>query len=238
MNIKKFDNNVYYYISTKDINAPYENSLALHTNQEAIKIIQNRENLNLPSGLKFIVANQTHSDNVIIIKNNQSQGWNDEISAIKDCDSLITNLPNIALTILTADCVPILIYDRDKKVISAVHSGWRGTKKRILKKTISKMIMNFNSNIEDIEVFIAPSIRGCCYEVNWEVAKEFNKYIKIEDKYMLDLAKINHSELIEMGIKNIKISPYCTSCDNDKFFSYRKEKGCNGRFMSIIWIAK
>jgi len=241
MNIyNKFDNYAHYFVSTKDINIPYQNSLALHTNQNPTKIIQNRNNLNLPKGLNFVVANQTHSNNIQIIKDNLSKGWSDEKSAIKDCDGLITNLENLGLCILSADCVPILIYDKANRVISAIHAGWRGTKDNIVKNAISQMIMNFNSKIESIEVFIAPSIRDCCYEVDLEVAKFFDTYTQKSGKYMLDLANINASKLIDMGIKssNIKISPICTSCSSDKFFSYRKERGCDGRFMSIIWLNK
>jgi len=242
--IKHLSNSCHYYISTKDNSCAYQNSLALHTNQNPQDIIYNRKNISLSSKpLEFIVANQVHSNIVKVIDEKVSKGWIESSSAIKDCDGLITNQKGVVLTILTADCVPILIYDKSKEVISALHAGWRGTKSQITKEAISKMIKEFNSNPKDISVFIAPSIRGCCYEVGVEVAREFEEYRayctpKKDDKYMLDLSAINRVQLLDMGVesKNIEISTSCTACESDRFFSYRKESGCDGRFMSMIWM--
>jgi len=233
-------------VTTKSKLFPYQFSLALHTGEEHYDILQNREQLTNvyfdDKYLNFIVANQTHSDHVKHITQAQTRGWEEYKTSISDCDALITNVPNIILTILTADCVPILLYDKNKQVIAAVHAGWKGTNKKILMKTIEEMIQIYGCNTQDIIAGIGPSIGKCCYEVNHDVAKFFahipHAYTIIKDKYMLDLPYINKQQLLNIGIKkeNIELSNICTSCKVERFFSYRKELGCSGRFMSMIGI--
>ena len=231
-------------VTTKSTLLPYSFSLALHTGEYSHNIIQNREKISEyfshQSILNYIVANQTHSDHIHIIDKQETKGWKSIEDAISDCDALITNKPNIILTILTADCVPILLYDKEKQVVAAVHAGWKGTKSEILSKTILKMIDTYQCDTKDIIVGIAPSIGACCYEVDYNVAQHFSNipqgYTRKNDKYMLDLPYINKQQLLEIGIleENIEMSNICTACEVDRFFSYRKENGCSGRFMSMI----
>ena len=228
-------------MTQKEKSAAYSFSLALHTKENPSDIIQNRQYFSkeFPHA-KFIVANQTHSANIHIIKEAKELGWNTLEDAIENCDALITNQKDIMLTILTADCVPILLFDSKQKVVSAVHAGWKGTDKEILFKTVQKMQETFNSNPKDILAGIAPSIGKCCYEVDWNVAQHFEKikhaYDKKEEKYMLDLPYINKLQLLRAGLKeeNIEMSNVCTACEVEHYFSYRKEGGCSGRFMSMI----
>ncbi len=102
------------------------------------------------------------------------------------------------------------------------------------------MVKEFNSNPKDILVGVAPSIRGCCYEVDFNVAKHFLDYkdsiTSLENgKYMLDLVGVNITQLLNGGVlkKNIEDSKICTCCDFNNFFSYRKT-ACSGRFLSAI----
>jgi YfiH family protein len=231
-------------VTTKSDAYPYSFSLALHTGEEKESIIHNRQKLvrklQTKSNLHFIVANQTHSDIIRIISEEKTQGWNSTHDAIQECDAMITDKPNIILSILTADCVPILLYDTKKNVVAAIHAGWKGTKAEITYKTVKKMQKFFNSKPEDIIAGIAPSIGSCCYEVGEDVAKHFfqisHSFTKKGEKYMLDLAYINKIQLLNSGLhtKQIEMSNVCTSCNVEHFFSYRKEKGCSGRFMSMI----
>jgi len=125
------------------------------------------------------------------------------------------------------------------RVVSAVHAGWRGTKEKITQKTVEKMIKEFESDPKDILIGIAPSIRRCCYEVDFNVAKYFleykDSYNNLDKKYMLDLVNINIQQLLEVGIQrdNIEDSNICTSCSFNNYFSYRKTT-CDGRFLSAI----
>jgi len=231
-------------VSHKSIEHPYDFSLALHTGEEEEKIIQNRsaivKYLSTNKPLHFIVANQTHSDHVKVITGQKTQGWSTLQDAVEDCDALITQEKNVILCILTADCVPILLYDPENKVVAAVHAGWKGSKAGIVSKTVQKMQDTFGSKAEKIIAGVAPSIGGCCYEVDEEVAKHFfeipESFSKRGNKYMLDLPYINKYQLLGSGLKeeNIEMSGVCTACDVEKYFSYRKEQGCSGRFMSMI----
>jgi YfiH family protein len=231
-------------VTTKSEDKPYAFSLALHTGETAESIMTNRQQLakklQSDTSLTFIVANQIHSDTIRVIDKASTSGWESLSDAIEDCDALVTNIPHVVLTILTADCVPILLYDPIHEVIAAVHAGWKGSKAEIVKKTVQKMTEIFGCYPSDIQAGIAPAIGGCCYEVGKEVAEHFfympDAYKQKDEKYMLDLPNVNKQQLLDAGLKeeNIEMSHICTACDVEYYFSYRKEQGCSGRFMSII----
>ena len=230
-------------VSTKNTNAPYDFSLALHTGEAHADILHNRLQLSQHFGrvsYHYIVAQQTHSDHIHIVTQQHTQGWREECTAIADCDALITSQRNVVLTILTADCVPILLYDPVQKVIAIVHAGWKGTAAKIAAKTVTKMATHFGSDASNILAGIGPAIGKCCYEVGEDVAKYFSEYpygySQKKSKYMLDLPHINETQLCHVGVlkSNIVRSGICTACNVARFFSYRKEQGCSGRFMSMI----
>ena len=233
--------NCLHLITKKEKTASYSFSLALHTEEDPEKIVKNRKQFsNIFPNFKFIGAKQTHSANIHIVKEAKERGWNSLEDAIENTDALITNQVNVMLSILTADCVPILLFDAQNKVIAAVHAGWKGTQKEIVKKTVEKMQEVFDSHPKNILASIAPSIGKCCYEVDWNVAKNFlkveNAYTQNKTKYMLDLPHINKTQLLNAGLKeeHIELSNVCTACEVQDYFSYRKEGGCSGRFMSMI----
>lgn len=231
-------------VTMKSSIAPYELSVALHTGEDEHTIVNNRKKIAQGLGWEdtsnFVIANQTHSDHITIIDKNKSYGWKSLEDAVEDCDALITDKKDVVLSILTADCVPVLLLDSHKGVIAAVHAGWKGTKEQIVAKTVAKMVQSFGCNPEDIIAGVAPSIGTCCYEVGDDVAQHFvhteHVHVKNEDKYMLDLPAINKEQLLASGLleSNIEMSQICTACEVDRFFSYRKEGGCSGRFMSMI----
>ena len=230
-----------HFITEKDTTQPYSFSLALHTQEKPKEIISNRTQLKQRyPNMSFVVANQTHSDNIYMVKERRERGWEKQEDAIEDCDALITNQANIMLTILTADCIPILLFDPIQNVVGAVHAGWRGTQKEIVVKTIKKMESEFHCDAKNIVAGIAPSIGKCCYEVDWGVAQHFknieNAYKQRGEKFMLDLPHINRTQLLQAGLKeeSIELSHVCTACEVEHYFSYRKEQGCSGRFMSMI----
>ena len=230
-----------HLVSQKNPTKEYGFSLALHTDENPQKILQNRATIQdkFPN-MEFIVADQTHSNNIEIIKKKETRGWESQESVIQDCDAFITNQNGIMLTILTADCVPILLFDPKKNVIGAVHAGWRGTKQEIVLKTVEKMQQKFGSTPQDIIAGVAPSIGRCCYEVGEDVAKYFfedrSSFTQKGKKIMLDLPYVNKMQLLKSGLleQNIEMSEVCTACKVDDYFSYRKEQECSGRFMSMI----
>jgi YfiH family protein len=153
------------------------------------------------------------------------------------CDGLISNNPDDILMVMVADCIPILFFDKVKKVIGVAHAGRNGTFLNISKSIIEKMVDRFDCRADDIKVILGPSIQKCCYEVSVElsdiVKKSFGK--EFENKRYIDLQGINKKQLLELGIKeeNIKVSSICTKCGSNKYFSYRLDKTC-GRFAGII----
>ncbi len=231
-------------VTTKRSLEPYSFSLALHTGEDKASIIDNRKKvsslLGLESDFYFIVANQTHSDHIRVITQKETKGWKGLDDAVEDCDALITDEKGVMLTILTADCVPVLLYDKEKEVVAAIHAGWKGTEAKIVAKTLEMMRKVYDTDPKDIIAGIAPAIGRCCYEVGEDVAKHFfnepRSFDVLGKKYMLDLPFINKKQLLDSGVRkeHIEMSGICTACKVEKFFSYRKEQGCSGRFMSMI----
>jgi YfiH family protein len=133
-----------------------------------------------------------------------------------------------------------LLFDPTQKAIGAVHAGWRGTQSEILYHTILKMQKLYGSKPSEILAYIAPSIGACCYEVGFDVAKHFlatpNALTQQGEKYMLNLPYLNALQLQKVGLKSehIEHSKICTACEVERYFSYRQEKGCSGRFASLI----
>ena len=238
------ENSLICAVSKKELDKSYAFSLALHTGEEHKKIVSNRrslaQQLSLQEDTIFVIANQTHSDHVAVIEEKQTRGWERLEDAVEDCDALVTNLSGVVLAVLTADCVPILLYDPVREVVAAVHAGWRGTEAGIVRKTIEVMEKRFGSDPSDLLAGVAPAIGKCCYEVGEDVASHFIGYPDaIErrgEKFMLDLPSINKEQMLAAGVpeKQIEMSGTCTACEVDQFFSYRKEQGCSGRFMSLI----
>ncbi len=230
--------------TAKSLSLPYSGSLALHTGEEAEKIAENRNILknHFPETASFVSLSQVHGDNIADITEKRDIGWQNYDETYK-ADAIVTAVPQIVITILTADCVPILLYDPAKKVIAAVHAGWRGSESRIVHKTVEYMKKRYGCESSDIVAAIGPSIGGCCYEVDDAVASKFTDYkdsvVKTSgNQYMLDLKSVNRQQLLDNGLEemNIEVSSVCTACDNERFFSYRKDGGCTGRFISAIML--
>ncbi len=191
----------------------------------------------------FLFPWQTHNDNIKVIFNPEEKNDN-----LADTDGIITNLPGICISVLTADCVPLIFYDPLKQVIGVVHSGWRGTVKGIAAKMIQTFISEFNSKASDILVGIGPSIGPDVYEVGKDViegvkntfgkASEFILKETKKDKAYLNLWKANRFLLEQAGVlpENIEKAYICTYTDHEYFFSARRlGKDC-GRFGAGIML--
>lgn len=186
---------------------------------------------------KPLFLNQVHSDVVHFI---------DEVpSKNPRGDALATRLSGLLLVIKSADCLPILLADLGRRVIAAVHCGWKGTLRRILGKTVSGMREHYGSDPEEILAAFGPCIGGGCYEVGDEVRRSYLQE-KFSDstfrpipgrhgKYLFDLAEANMLQLISQGIKRERIFTVgvCTHC-NERYPSYRRDKDRTGRMLSFI----
>lgn len=184
---------------------------------------------------QLFLLKQMQLDDILILK-----GPVDGKTLPLKYDAQITNTPNQFLGILTADCIPILVVDRKKRVISAIHAGRQGTALGITQKVLRKMKEEWGCSEHDLLVTLGPSIGPCCYEIDEKVfLKEWENFSipKGAGRWMLDLPKINMAQLEEEGMKQDQIYwvDLCTRCNSDLFFSYRGE-GRTGRQLSFVGI--
>ncbi len=202
------------------------------------KVVKNRERFLRKFGIEdrlTIKADLVHGSNVEFVSIKESG------KIIDKTDGLITADKNLFLTITVADCLPIFLYDPEKEIIGLIHGGWRNLAKNILAVAVGKMVKNFGSLPEDILIGIGPGISQCHFEVKNDVLAEFKPYLKEvllkkEGKSFLDLKKIARIQLINPGIKeeNIEISPECTFCLPEKYFSFRREKPKQAQTMIAV----
>lgn len=200
-----------------------------------------------PENLVF--SDQIHEDTIYsVTKDDCGKGYTKEL--LKGNDGLVTNERQVPLVTFYADCVPIFFYDPVKEVIGMAHSGWRGTVKRIGCKMLSKMQTEYGSKVEDILVVIAPSICKDCYEISEDVANEFKKEMKEistelyleekgNEKYQLDLWKVNEEMLLRAGVKreHLAVTDLCTCCNPELFFSHRASEGKRGNLAGFMMLS-
>ena len=190
---------------------------------------------------KLILLNQTHSNKFSFISDN----YKFNKKRIK-ADALITNVKNVAIGILTADCAPMLLYDSNKKIIGAIHAGWKGAYKKIILKVI-KYLLKKGSNLNNLHFVIGPSISQKNYEVGIEFKKKFLKQNLKNKKYFnnfknriyFSLKDYINGQLKDLGIKNIEIIKKDTYNRKNNFFSSRRSRKKNhdyGRNISVIMI--
>jgi len=206
--------------------------------------LENRKNFLVSLGIDYqnlVCAKQVHGSLARYIQEiDKGQGALSYDNAISDTDALITDKKNVPLSIFTADCLSVFLYDPKTPGIGLVHAGWRSSKENAAAKAVQLMQEKFNAKAEDLYAGFGPAIRDCCFEAEGEFADFFalEYLIKRDGRYYLDLAGINKKQLLAQGVKdkNIFDSKICTACRNEEFFSYRKEGiGC-GRMMSIMML--
>jgi polyphenol oxidase len=245
--LKKYKN-VVQFVTTRngaDLNdyfGGYNMSLMVNDSEE--QITQNRQNLAValqvsPNNLYIPV--QTHSEHIVTItEENFSE-------SLEDTDALCTNVKNICIATLAADCVPIILYDPINHCAATIHAGWKGTKKRILQKTIQQMSALYNTSSTDLIVCIGPSISDSVYEVGNEVAEEFSylnisertlvikEHVNPEKKY-LNIQQANIQQALEVGVlsSNIENAEICTFQNPELLYSARYFKNKCGRFATGI----
>ena len=186
---------------------------------------------------KLMLMNQTHGTKVIEIKKNNC---NKKINS----DAMITRIKGLGLGVVTADCVPVIIYDLKNEVIGCVHAGWKGAFNDIIKKTIYK-IKKINPN-NKIFASIGPCIGRKSYEVDLNFYKKFifkslknKKYFsyKNENKKFFDLRKFVSNKLTELKVKVDHVD-HDTFREKSNFFSYRRSCKLShkdyGRCISVI----
>ena len=194
------------------------------------------------SSKNLILLNQIHSNKFYFINKNY------KFKKKKlNGDALITNVKKIALGVLVADCVPVLIYDKNLKIISAIHAGWKGVYKEIIKKVV-KFLIKKGSNTKNLVAVIGPSISEKSYEVQKDFKDKFLKkdkqskfFFKIrKNKTYFGLNKYVYYHLKKLGIKNLEIIKKNTFDPKNNFFSARRsiqnKENDYGRNISVIMI--
>ncbi|VAX17443.1 FIG00003370: Multicopper polyphenol oxidase [hydrothermal vent metagenome] len=190
----------------------------------------------------FLVR-QVHGDVVYDLKNTSASPA--QVAEVQ-ADAIITRLTDMPIGVLTADCVPVVVYDTRLQVTGVIHAGRKGTALKIVSKTIRAMQNFYGCDLENILVEMGPGIGGCCYEVDKDCIEPFKKlypdlasmYKPLPSgKFMLDLFVANEEDARMAGIdpKNISQSGICTSCQVEHFFSYRRE-GKTGRMLTVAML--
>lgn len=198
---------------------------------------------------QLIIPYQTHSVNALVIdKEFLQQNAEKRNEQLQNIDALITQEKGVCLCVSTADCTPILLYDRKRQVIAAIHAGWRGSVNYIVRKTLEQMNRLYNTQGEDIFAAIGPCIGFDAFEVGDEVYDAFKQndfpmeYIsgwKPEThKWHIDLQMANSVQLIDFGVptEQIDICDICTFTHYEKFFSARRLGIKSGRILSGIFM--
>ncbi len=205
---------------------------ALHVNDESKNIFQNRQKikqmLKLPA--EPVWLQQIHSNRVIKAENNKP---------LTQADASYTDQAGIVCTVMTADCLPVLLSSVDGSEIAAIHAGWRG----LLAGIISNTLAQFKSS--QVLAWLGPAIGPKCFEVGKEVEQAFNNKSsqfnpafesKNNDKFLANIYQLASIELSMRGVTKIYGGNFCTVSDNQRFFSYRRD-GETGRMATLIWRA-
>ena len=155
----------------------------------------------------------------------------------KDADGMICNEAGILLVVKIADCCCVMIYDPVQQAVAALHSGWRGTYKNIVRHGIEGMKQHFGSLPGDLLVFLSPSASGERYEVGWDVARYFPESAKQlnDEKFLFDNKRELYGQLLSCGVspQNIEVSDICTISDTN-YHSYRRDGQKSGRMAAFI----
>ena len=190
---------------------------------------------------RLVLTRQTHSDIVRVVRHTDHASLCHR--DYPECDALVTDDPGTALMVFTADCTPVLLWDRVTGAVGAAHAGWRGTAAKIAVKTLQAMTDHFGCDPKNVCAAIGPNIGQCHFETDADVPEAIlaaygqaaEPYIeKKGEKYFLDLKAINALGLREAGVSSIELSDSCTACAPHRFWSHRVTGGKRGSQGAVI----
>jgi len=191
----------------------------------------------LPAQLRWARMRQVHGARVVTL--------GEGVEAAGEADAMVTSQAGLALTILTADCVPILFVEPRQRVVGVAHAGWRGTLANVAGATVERLRQEYGIEPREIHAALGPSIGSCCFEVGDGVAAQFeglgedvrrSVHCETGSKSHMDLRRINELLLQRAGVPSEQISTVgpCTRCHPQDYFSFRGEQGHTGRQASVI----
>lgn len=205
------------------------------------KTVSNVERLLDPVGLpltRLVGMRQIHADTIKIVGEYKNK------KIFRECDGLVTLQKHTVISVHTADCVPLFFYAPDIHAVAVAHAGWRGTIANIACGVVNRLKF-LGSDPHQMIAAIGPHIGGCCYDVDKERYLQFVHAFRRDSgvtrsagkKYFVDIGRANYLQLLTAGVKlkHIDAPITCTSCQNDRYFSYRKEtKETYGEMLGII----
>lgn len=214
--------------------APYDSfNLGLHVGDDALRVAQNRAllqaALGLPAEPSWIA--QTHGTRAVVL----------EAESSRDADAAITRIPGQVAAVMVADCLPVLLCNRDGSEVAALHAGWRGLQAGVVASTLARM----RSPPAQLLAWIGPGISKQHFEVGDEVLAAFADTVDGAGEFfephgaghwMCDLAGLAERVLEGLGVGEIARDPHCSYRDAGKFYSYRRER-VTGRMAALIWIS-
>ncbi len=196
---------------------------------------------------RSVVVNYCHGDGIVYVTEDMGGCGLMKQNSLPSCDALITDIPNIPLITIHADCTNFMIYDSIHNAVGTCHAGWKGTLLRIGKKTVEAMTEKFGTDPHDCIVGIGPNICADCFEVDKPVADQFISKFDIpavrkknDVKYLVDMTMCSVFQFLEAGVlpENITISGECTFSDSKRYFSYRRDGKNAGSMAGLIMLRK
>lgn len=204
--------------------------------------------IGIPSG-NIIMPHQIHKDKILYVDRTfLGLAKIEQKEILEGIDALVTDVPDICVAVSTADCVPVLFYAPDRKIVAAVHAGWRGTVQRIAQQTAYLLVRSFDCDPKKLMVGIGPSISQNAFEVGEEVVDSFVEAdFSMEQilrrnpetgKAHIDLWEANRMQLLEVGLcpEHIDVLGICTYENYKDYFSARRLGVKSGRILSGIFL--
>lgn len=222
-------------------------NLGVHRGDVYENVLKNYDILGEAVGFRkerTVFPRQEHTDVVrVVTEDNCGEGLFRDVSQI--CDGQITDRPGVALVTFAADCTPILLFDPVRRAVGAVHAGWRGTAQGIAARAVEAMVQAFGCEPGNIQAAIGPCIGKCCFETDADVPEAMVQalggqalpaIVQRGEKYHVDLKFCNALWLQRAGVGTLDISPDCTACQPDRYWSHRKTNGLRGSMAGIIML--
>ncbi len=220
-------------------------NLGVHRGDKPKNVLENYRRLGQAVGFdpkRTVFTRQIHTD--IIERVGASDCGRGLIVPVENgCDGLVTNEPEVVLTVFSADCTPVLLFDPVARAVGAVHAGWRGTAAAIAAKAVERMGREFGSKPENIRAAIGPCISRCCFETDGDVPAAMRKAFGEEaeaairscgEKYYVNLKALNALALSRVGVRQIDIASECTACEPNRFWSHRRVGSRRGSLAAMI----
>lgn len=205
-------------------------NLAMHVEDDPQHVIKNRQQLNQLTPQNPIWLNQTHSATAIALTHHSKQN--------QTADASYTTHSKLPCVVMTADCLPVLICNKQGSEVAAIHAGWRGLKAGIIENTIKQL----STAPQELMAWLGPAIGADAFELNNEIRLDFLAcnpqngvaFKQVNATWLADIYALARVSLNALKVKNIYGGEYCTFSDENRFFSYRRD-GITGRMASLIW---